>query len=384
VDLLRSGVAALAAESPASLDDSTLAAQLTELRRLIDQVEAEWQRRLGEFDGRGAAAGTAASTASWLRATCRLSPGVARDRVELARRLPDLPKVAMALAAGDISVRHASLVTAAVGELAAAAGDEVAAEVESPLVEAATLLDPLRLRREIAHARHAVAPSAAVEAEARAYERRRLSISETFDGLVAFDGLLDAEAGAVVLSALQPLSVAAGLDDARTACQRRADALVELARRQLDAGTLPALGGERPHLSVMVDLRALRRLPGARAADTDWGGPLTAESARRLACDASVSRVLTDGPSQPLDVGRRTRVVPPALRTALAVRDRGCVHPGCDRPPPFTDAHHVVHWADGGATSLHNLVLLCRTHHRLLHEGRWRLDHRPRAGPTAA
>jgi hypothetical protein len=90
--------------------------------------------------------------------------------------------------------------------------------------------------------------------------------------------------------------------------------------------------------------------------------------------------VIFDGPSQPLDVGRRTRVVPPAIRTALAVRDRGCVHPGCDRPPPFTDAHHIRAWIDGGATSLDNLVLLCRTHHRLLHEGKWELDP-PRARP---
>ena len=82
-----------------------------------------------------------------------------------------------------------------------------------------------------------------------------------------------------------------------------------------------------------------------------------------------MTRVLTDGPSQPLDVGRRTRTIPPAIRRALVVRDGGCRAGGCDRPPAWTDAHHLRHWADGGPTTLDNLVLLCRRHHRLVHEG---------------
>ena len=115
-----------------------------------------------------------------------------------------------------------------------------------------------------------------------------------------------------------------------------------------------------------------------------WGAVIGAEAARRLACDASVTRVVLDPASRPLDVGRRSRVVPPAIRTALVVRDRGCAFPGCDRPPPWTDAHHVRHWADGGATSLDNLVLLCRRHHRTVHEGRWRLGRDPTGRWTAA
>jgi hypothetical protein len=116
---------------------------------------------------------------------------------------------------------------------------------------------------------------------------------------------------------------------------------------------------------------------GPRAADTGWAGPIAGEAARRLACDARISRVITDGPSQPLDVGRRTRTIPPALRTALIVRDRGCTFPGCDRPPPWTDAHHLVAWIDGGPTSLDNLALLCRRHHRAVHEGQWTLTRSP-------
>jgi hypothetical protein len=112
----------------------------------------------------------------------------------------------------------------------------------------------------------------------------------------------------------------------------------------------------------------LERRAGRRCELDDAGG-ITAEAARRLACDAGLSRVIVGASSEPLDVGRRAPVVPPGLRRALVVRDRGCRFPGCDRPHPWTDAHHIVHWADGGPTSASNLVLLCRRHHRAVHGG---------------
>ncbi len=118
----------------------------------------------------------------------------------------------------------------------------------------------------------------------------------------------------------------------------------------------------------MVDLETLeRRAPGrCELADV---GPIPPEAARRWACDANVSRVITDARSVPLDLGRRTKVVPAALRRAVVARDGTCRFPGCDRPPGWCDAHHVRHWADGGETALGNLVLLCRPHHRLIHRG---------------
>jgi hypothetical protein len=120
--------------------------------------------------------------------------------------------------------------------------------------------------------------------------------------------------------------------------------------------------------------------PGGPGGAGGWGsrfdhtGPVGAETARRLGCDASVTRVVTRGRSEPLDVGRQTPVVSAAMRRALVVRDGGCAFPACDRPPPWTDAHHVVHWARGGRTALSNLVLLCRPHHRVVHEGGFGLD----------
>ena len=105
-----------------------------------------------------------------------------------------------------------------------------------------------------------------------------------------------------------------------------------------------------------------------------WTGPLPDVSIRRIGCDADVTRVLLDGDSLPLDVGRSTRTVPHQIRQALVVRDRGCVAEGCDRPAAWTEAHHVVHWAEGGRTALDNLVLLCRTHHRKVHDDKWQFQ----------
>ena len=128
----------------------------------------------------------------------------------------------------------------------------------------------------------------------------------------------------------------------------------------------PTIATEKPHVSVTLDLPSLEGRAGRRCA-LDHAGRIDAEDARRIACDAMVSRVVVGCQSQPLEVGRRTAVVAAPLRRALVVRDGGCRFPGCDRPPGWTDAHHVVHWADGGETSLDNLVLLCRPHHLLVH-----------------
>jgi hypothetical protein len=102
-------------------------------------------------------------------------------------------------------------------------------------------------------------------------------------------------------------------------------------------------------------------------AELEHSGPVGASIARQVACDSALTRIVMGPGSEPLDVGRKTQVVPPAIRRALVARDRGCRFPGCDRPPGWCDAHHVVHWADGGSTSLGNLALLCRRHHRLIH-----------------
>jgi hypothetical protein len=249
--------------------------------------------------------------------------------------------------------------------------------------------------------------------------------------MVAVDGLLEPEAGTIVQAALEPLAHPQDANDTRQGGQRTADALAELARRALAAGRLPQAGGVRPQLLVTVDLDSLLGRSGAVGGDLGWVGPLDPAACRRLACDGAVTRVLvsrqpghhpdpghgrdTDlGPaadldpsasgrlqgwlraaaaklpptlggtqSQPLEVGRATRVIQPAQRAALAVRDRGCVFPGCERPLAWCDAHHLWHWIDGGPTDLANLALLCRAHHRAVHEGGWQLTRGPDGRFTA-
>jgi hypothetical protein len=119
-------------------------------------------------------------------------------------------------------------------------------------------------------------------------------------------------------------------------------------------------------VTVVVDVQALRDMRGS--ARLEHAGDVSPLVARKVACDASIVRVVMTGRSQPLDVGRATPVVSSAQRRAVTVRDGGCRFPGCDRPPSWCDAHHIVHWADGGPTDLCNLILLCRRHHGMLHE----------------
>jgi len=120
-----------------------------------------------------------------------------------------------------------------------------------------------------------------------------------------------------------------------------------------------------------VTMTVKAEVPGDRGmarSELDHAGPVPPETARALACDASITRVVMAGASEPLDVGRRTPVISPAMRRAVIVRDRRCRFPDCDRPHTWCDAHHIVHWADGGPTALPNLLLLCRRHHRLVHQ----------------
>jgi hypothetical protein len=421
---LAAAVEELAAEDLTALPDGEAAQRVLVLRRLLDRLEGQWLRELAGVDGRGAAGaeqGVAApSTAGWLRGRLRAGHPQASGWVRTARALfrGPLTGTAHALTAGDISVTHAAVLAAGTADLP----PRTAAEAEPVLLDTARRLDPPRLRQVVTHLREVADPDSAHSRAERQHQRRGLWAAPTLEGMVAIDGLLEPEAGETLLAALEPLARPTAAEDDRSGPQRRADALTELARRALEGGRLPQTGGVRPQLTVTVDLASLLSQAGAPGGEGAWVGPLPAETARRLACDATITRVLVtrrgrgdtdddhdhgDGttagdlaarlraaitllppalggaPSQPLEVGRATRVVSPAQRAALAVRDGGCVAPGCDRPPAWCEAHHLRHWLHGGATDLANLVLLCRTHHRAVHQGHQRL-HPPHRQPTAA
>jgi hypothetical protein len=151
-----------------------------------------------------------------------------------------------------------------------------------------------------------------------------------------------------------------------------AEAFAAMVESALARGPTALPGGDRYQVVIHADSATLTRDDANGRCQLDDGPSISAETARRAACDSGlVSMVQRDG--EPLSVGRRTRAVPPALRRALAFRDRSCQFPGCERHR-FTDAHHIKHWAHGGETSLENLILLCRHHHRLAHEGGFSIE----------
>jgi Domain of unknown function (DUF222)/HNH endonuclease len=433
----------LATQDLDRLPDAVVAERVLRLRQLVDRLEGQWLKELAGVDGRGAAGAEqgqeVGSTAAWLRGRLRLGVGTASSAVRTAQALfrGPLTQTAQALTDGELSVAHAQVLASGTDSLP----EHVTAEAEPVLVEAARQLDPGRLRRLLGHLLQVADPDGADRDRERRHARRGVWLAPTFEGMVALDGLLEPEAGQTLLAALEPLARPADATDTRSGSQRKADALCELARRHLEGGRLPQTGGVRPQLQVTVDLDSLLGHPGALGGETGWAGPLDPEACRRLACDGALTRVIVTrhpsdhdqpshhqlgqpdqpdpgpgtkpppaandphpiqglqgrlraamallppvlggAPTQPLEVGRTTRVIQPAQRNALTVRDGGCVFPDCERPLAWCEAHHLRHWLHGGPTDLANLALLCRVHHRAVHEGGWQLTRQPDGRLTA-
>jgi hypothetical protein len=212
----------------------------------------------------------------------------------------------------------------------------------------------------------------------RQHDERHLTHTIDDDGAVVIHARLPAERGAVVLKALQAamdeLSTdppAGGLQSAHeeppNVCQRRADGLVLMAETLLEGGAQSSTSAERYQVVVHVAAETLEAGAPGRCAIED-GPVLAADTAQRLACDASIVRLVEDDDGQPLSIGRKSRAIPPAIHRALRARDEGCRFPGCTHRH-FIHAHHIEPWAEGGETALVNLVQLCQYHHRLVHEG---------------
>jgi hypothetical protein len=372
LDQLDEVACALQREDLTGLPGEALGDDLIDLRRQIERLEAEFLRRLRHFDRTQAYSATGAlSAASWLRWKCKLAGSTAADRVRIARRLEELPQTTRAFAEGEINLQQVAVITRTVEEV----GAEMAKDAEPILLEAAEKLDAGQLRLVTGHLRHCLDPDGSLEQHKHNQERRRLHISQTWDGLFAFDGLFDPEGGAMLQTALNALMPPPAADDQRTPAQRRADALVELAERQLSRGDLPQVGGRKPHLSVMVGLDTLLQKPGVDGGELEWarGSVLPSETLRRLACDCALTPIIVDSDGRTVGVGSTKRLFSGPKRRALHNRDRFCRFPGCDRPADWSDGHHIKHWLDGGSDDLENGLLLCRRHHVMVHEGGWAL-----------
>jgi hypothetical protein len=189
--------------------------------------------------------------------------------------------------------------------------------------------------------------------------------------MVVFDGQLDPEAGAIVMTAIDAMVGPPSPGDPRTRYQRQADALVEICRHPMDTGLLPTRGRQQPHLNVTVSLETLTGMPASPGATLDFASlPVPAATAQRLACDPQLTRIILGPDSEVLDVGRSRRLATSGQDKAIRQRDKHCRWETCDRPAHFCDLHHAIPWWAGGRTDLNNLLLLCRHHHRLVHEGK--------------
>ncbi len=356
---------------PADLPLERLEHELCELASHMEAGMARWLALVAEYDRRNGwwSWHGVRSLAEWIAWRCAVSPRAAREHVRVARALRELPKIAAAFARGELSYSKVRPLTRVATERTEADLIELAGHATAAQLER-MLRGYERVTREEANA---------------SQEERELRWCWDSDGSLVIRARLPAEDGVAFLRALESsrsqirAEARAEVEEDGSAEPRdeddpplvasppsNADALCRIAESFLARGPTPVKGAERHHVIVHVDAHALSRDGPGRSRLAD-GPAIAPEVARRLGCDASLSAIVKRG-RKVLSVGRRTRAIPAAIDRALRERDGGCRFPGCGRTR-FVDAHHVHHWAHGGETSLDNLVLLCRHHHRLVHEG---------------
>jgi hypothetical protein len=375
-----------------SIED--LETEITTLCAHLGAAEYRLLRAIGEFDARKGWCGIGiGSCAHWLGWKCGISLVTARDKVRVAASLRGLPEISRAMARGEISYSKVrALIRVATpaneGALVRLGRQGTATHVEE-------------IVRRYRRVRRLDEATAAVEAQ----RARELRYHWDEDGSLVIHARLPAEQGALVLQALEAAAetlrtaargeadaTGARTDDSaesrrrddsaessrptfapapygpdQSCAARRADALALMAETTLRHGPSDSDAGDRHQVVVHVDAAVLADPTRDGRAHVEDGPPLAVDTVRRLCCDGALVPMTDDADGNPLDVGRKTRAIPPALRRALKSRDGGCRFPGCSHRR-FADGHHIQHWADGGETKLANLVLLCRTHHRLVHE----------------
>jgi hypothetical protein len=319
-----------------------LVAEITTLAGHLNAANARFLALIAELDRRrGWTAWGVKSLAHWLNWKCGISMGAAREKVREMTRVAE--------AGNEDYLLNIALCG-------------TASHVEATVRGYRRALDAAELSREAVQQRD-----------------QHLWFHTEPDGSMTIRGRVPAEVGALFKRALEaaldslpiPENVPAGTspdeDDLHRSRKRRVEALAVVAESFLATGPEDLSGADRQQIVVHVDAETFRHGHAGRC-ELEQGPSIAAETARRLACDCSVVRIIESERGEPLNVGRKTRTIPPAIRRALNSRDRGCRFPGC----PFkryVDGHHVKHWAHGGETKLSNLVTLCRFHHSLVHEG---------------
>jgi Domain of unknown function (DUF222)/HNH endonuclease len=357
------------------LSDDVLESEICGLAARVAAAMCRFLVAVAEFDRRqGWARWECHDLAGWLSWKCGISPVTAREYGRVAQALAGLPLVAERFAAGGLSYSQVRAITRC-----------ATAETEVALVELAGVSTAAQLEA-ICRAYRRSSPAAEDQAE-RNDARRCLRFAYNEEGCLVGSFCLPAEAGAVLESVIaaavdRDAIATADADGARDPFSAvQADRLVEL----LAAGHQALADGsvddeDTRFLVTVVTERSALSPPAGDSSEVGEcriveGPALAGSTARRMACDATVVAVTEDGEGGVLDAGRRTRVIGRRLRRALRRRDPHCRFPGCQHRR--VQGHHVWHWADGGPTSLDNLVHLCPRHHRRLHEGGYQLRRRP-------
>jgi hypothetical protein len=372
-----------------SSSNDELSDEITLLAGQINAANYRFLKLIAEFDRREAWGGFGIrSCAHWLNWKCGISLGPAREKVRVARCLDGLPAINEAFAGGEISYSKVRAMTRV-------ATDDNEAYLLM-IARHGTAQHMEQLVRQYQKVDHLQQP----KAERDQHAARELVCYQDEDGQWIIHAKLPAEVGALVVKAIdavmavQEENVSAETSGElvsetvletmpeKTFPQKRADALEALAEHYIATvannsgdGLKTLAGSERCQLMLHVNVNTLQAFSHSHL-DGHWISP---DTARRLACDASVVTVLEDDSGQVLNIGRRSRTIPPAIKRALQVRDKSCRFPGCCETR-YVDAHHIQHWADGGETSLDNLVTLCRYHHRELHKGNFQLELAPQTG----
>jgi len=345
--------------------------EIAELSAHLDAATARLLELIREFDAREGWNTGFSSCAAWLAWRVGFAPGAAREHVRVARALGTLPLLSHALARGELSY-------AKVRELTRVATPET----EERLLAVGRAGTAAHVERIVRGWRRMDRKAEAREAD-RQHAGRALHVYPDEDGSVRIRGRLAPEVGALLMQALAAAREAlyqrradqAPEADPPTMEQQQADALALLAESALHHGIDPGAPGERYQVVVHVDAAVLADPDQAGQSVLEDGLRVPAGTSQRLACDASRVVMRHDAAGRLLEVGARTRTIPPALRRALHHRDRGCRFPGCGLR--FGQGHHIRHWAQGGPTTLSNLALLCRRHHRAVHEEGYQLDRQP-------
>jgi hypothetical protein len=377
IETIREAVGDLAGDDLRGWSAAGRSERLVELLRVAERLQAEIVRTVEVWDGRvDWAVDGALSPRAWLAQRAPVTGHSASRLVGVARLCREFPATGDALADGAVTAAHVEVVAPMIRHRE----PEYAANEET-LLEFAGRMSPDDFATVARKWRELADDALASEDAAARHERRHFHVARGMDGAGILAGELDPEGTESLLEALDLIAPPDpdGLPEGRRSlAQRRADGLVDLARAYLR--TQQDTGRPDVGVNVVIDHDTLnghpfdgRALDSLRCALARFG-IIPAETARRLACDCRIGRVILDANGEVLDLGRTQRVPNRALRRALEIRDQGCVWPGCDRPARWCDAHHLTWWEHGGETNLANTCLLCRRHHIHVHELGWTLE----------